>query len=348
MEIKIFQESDKSVYADFIKNNSADGGLLQSWNWGEFQKKMNHDVTRYGLYNDEGILISAFTLLCQKFAYIAKKYYLPRGPIVTKEILENKEKLKELLYFVIKKIEDKAFKQKVMFLRMDPPWQTFMVKKELLKDLGMQKAKRQIQPVHTLYIPLKYDFKDLLKQMKQKTRYNIRLAEKKGVNIEIVSGEKGVNDFYDLLSKTSQRKGFKPHKKEYFEKLSEVFDQTNQIKFVNAYYHGELIVSNLVLNYNRIGYYLLGGSDKKYKNMMAPYLAQYRTIIYLKEIGCKFYDLWGVSSYNKEIIDKRETDWEGFSRFKKGFAPNEPIIEFIGAWEYPFNNLLYNFFNILK
>ena len=250
---------------------------------------------------------------------------------------------------------------------------------------NFKKSPNEIQPKNTLILDLTKSEEELLKKMKQKTRYNIRLAEKKGVRIRnyelrITNHEyfrKKFEKFWELVKETSRRDKFAPHDKNYYwkmlknlsgekdgirngiprhwmsEKASKNFNL--QAKLYLAEYKNRIITANIVLSFGDFCVYLHGASSNKYRNVMAPYLLQWRQILDAKKTGCKSYDFWGIDSLKSQIpnpksqINSKFNDWSGITRFKKGFGGQER--NYIGTYDLVFDwkkYYAYKFFRKIK
>ena len=274
--------------------------FLQSKEWEEFQKSMGREVFRI-----DGALVMKLPLA------FGKSYFYCGG----------------CLPFNIKQVSDLAKKENVIFLKLEPMGESREVS-DVLKRRGFVRSEKEIQPQKTIILDITKQDDELLAQMHQKSRYNIRLCARKGVKIQPPGGGQNSDIFWQLLQKTSERDGFSIHTREYYERLSTL----PIAQLFTAEYRGETIAANIILFYGDTAYYLHGASDYKYRRLMAPYLLHWETIKYAKKNDFATYDFWGID----------EKKWPGVTRFKRGFGGRE--VEYIGSYDYIFKPFLYKLY----
>jgi len=278
--------------------------FLQSKKWADFQKSLNRKNWRI---QDVNIIKIDLPL--------NKNYlYSPRcgDDFLSISFLDEVKKL--------------ARQENSIFLKIELG---IAVDEKKLQELGFTESK-QIQPNKTLILDISKSEKELLNEMHQKTRYNIRLAEKKGIVIE--KSKKSFEDFWELVQKTTKRDNFKPHPKRYYRKIMHV----PGIELFIAKYDNKVVAANIILFYKGTAFYLHGASDYKYRNLMAPHLLQWHQVLEAKKQGCNKYDFWGIDSKK----------WPGVTRFKKGFNGKE--ITYFGAYDLVFNSFWYKIYNIAR
>jgi lipid II:glycine glycyltransferase (peptidoglycan interpeptide bridge formation enzyme) len=199
------------------------------------------------------------------------------------------------------------------------------------------------QPQHTLLLDISKSEEDLLSEMHAKTRYNIRLSEKKGVEVR---QEKDVDTFWRLNEETSARDAFKTHDREYYARMLDL----PSVFQLNAYYEGVSIASHIFVRFGDRFTYLHGASGNTHRNLMAPYLLQWEGIRFAEELGCQEYDFWGIAPPVSEGEKNKKTcfhelcwevhhPWTGITRFKAGFggkvwAYPEAVDIVLDAWQY--------------
>ncbi|MDO8668724.1 MAG: peptidoglycan bridge formation glycyltransferase FemA/FemB family protein [Candidatus Buchananbacteria bacterium] len=332
MKVIIADDSYKEKWNEFVFKNSNDFGLLQSWEWGIFQTALGRPVFRFVLEDGDKILATSLVIR-QPLKFGKSYFYIPRGPIMVDDEAVAQKQI-DMLEFLFNEIKNIASKAKAVFLRLDPAWRDNNHLQKILNDSGFIFS-GQVQPKSTLILDLVQSETDLLKKMKAKTRYNIKVAQKSGVEID--KGEKYFDDFWTLMLKTSKRNEIISHPKNYYKKLLQVLGESSMAELVVAKYENKIIAANIMIKIGSWAVYLYGSSDYEYRNKMAPYLLQWQSITYAKEAGCKYYDFWGID----------EAKWPGVSRFKKGFDELREPTDYIGSWDEVYSGLWYNIYRLI-
>ncbi len=292
--------------------------FLQSWQWGQFQEKVAGKIFRLGI-QEKGQLTTVATII-KKLLPIGKSYfYCPRGPIVRNLKLE----ISNLLFDEIRKL---AKKEKVIFFRFEPEFSItnsqFLISKTI-----------DVQPSKTLILDLFKSEEELLKDMRQKTRYNIRLAERKGIKI-IEANINQFENFWQIMNETSHRDNFRLHSQNYYQEMLKI--EKDFIKLFLAEYEHKIIAVSIISFFGNAVTYLHGASSNKYRNIMAPYLLQWHCMKLAKEQGYNYYDLGGVD----------ENKWPGLTKFKKGFGGRE--FEYPGTFDLVFNKRWYGIYKLIR
>ena len=268
--------------------------------------------------------------------------YIPRGPLVDWNDTHAIET-------ILAAIEIASRKRKVWAVWLEPEALWNFDAAEVLKENGYHRSTRTIQPSSTIVVDISGDEDTILERMKSKTRYNIRLALRKGVQVR----EGGLGDldtFYALMQVTSERDKFGIHSKRYYQRLLELFLPVGQAGLIFAFVEGEPTAALLVLTLGAKAWYIAGASSNKHRKLMPTYAAQWAAIRWAKAHGCYVYDLWGVPDADAETLEAQFTErsdglW-GVYRFKRGFGGE--LIRYTGLWEkalhplYPLGTKLYN------
>lgn len=209
---------------------------------------------------------------------------------------------------------------------------------------NLRKAYSNILPTNTLFLDLKPDINSILERMKPKTRYNIKLSQKKGVVVRIADLE-DINIWYELYKETAQRNGILLNDIKYFKAiLTAKSDKTKSP--ADVYYliaeldNKPLAAMFLVISAYR-GSYLYGASSNNHRNYMPTYALQWEAIKISKEKGCKEYDMFGISpkADNSHPL-------HGLYKFKIGFGGD--IFRSLGCWDYPLDDEKYNLYKSIE
>jgi len=344
--MEIIYLNDGEQLDSFIKDSSflaSSGGaeFLQSFKWGEIARERGEEILRLGVINEAKKIVCAVTLIKKELLFGFYYLYAPRGPVYHYRLLDNKSsdlylKIKKFLFLEIGKIYQKA-----LFLRFEEGAEIFAFQNKV-KDSDQKRIKKTIdlQPKKTLILDLKKSEEELLKEMHQKTRYNIRLAEKKGVKIveSLLEDEKelenNLSELWRLLNITGARDGFRLHSRAHYQGL--LRDKSGLIKLYFARYKNKNIATALLCFYGDKVTYLHGASDNEFRSVMAPYLLQWEMIKKAKSETYQYYDFFGID----------EKKWPGVTRFKLGFGGR--IIEYPGTFDFIFKPCLYWSYAIIR
>jgi lipid II:glycine glycyltransferase (peptidoglycan interpeptide bridge formation enzyme) len=290
--------------------------FTQAYFYGEVQKGMGRKVRRFILRKGSE-LVACFQTVKYSLPFGKNYLYIAYGPVVkdpfSKEFLQA---LKEQLKII-------AAQEKSIFIRLDfsPPVKReddlALVGKFFKKAPLCAGASASFQPRVEWVIDLKKSEDELLKNMHHKARYNIGLSKRKGVQIEVVKEnlQKYFEDFYFLLKATADRGHFELHPKVYYEKMLEISELYKNGFFVIARYNEKILVINFVLHYGGSAIYAFGGSTNEYRELMPAYLVQWESILEAKNLGLKFYSFGNINTEKY-----KNSEWEGFSVFKKKFG----------------------------
>lgn len=273
-----------------------------------------------------------------KLPIVGKYFYIPHWP---------EARILNFKFSILDEVVNLARKNNIGWIRIEPSDSHAL---DLIRaNWRITKAPHNMQPREILVIDISKPEEQLLSEMKPKTRYNIRIAQKKKVEIIESSGQQ-VNDYIDefvrLVRITSARDKIVSHPAEHYRKMFEVLN-SDIISLYSAQYGGNIIAANIVIFFGDTAIYLHGASDNKYRNVMAPYLLQWQAILDAKKQGIKFYDFGGIrmSDLGPVTSDK---SWAGITRFKIGFSPKtEPVI-FPGSYDIVLNPARYNLYRIIQ
>lgn len=326
-------EEDKAKFNSFIETHPK-GHAMQLWEWGDIKGRTGWKPWRLLLETENGDVIAAATILERRLPLIGTPiFYCPRGPVVD---TTDKEKLTAVLHA----IKELAKRQKAILLKIDPdiPLSDQALFSFLMaagfKKMDKGKNFEGVQPKFVFRLNISPDEETLLANMNQKTRYNIRLAMKKGVTIRLGTRD-DLPEFFKVLKETTERDNFLVRSYSYFEDLYDYLVPAGFGQLFIAEYEGKVVAGTLAFITGDKTWYIYGASSNSYRNVMPNYLIQWEMIRWAKANGCRLYDFRGVSGDLTE-----ENPLYGLYKFKKGF--NGEFTEFIGEWDYVYRPLMYH------
>lgn len=328
-------DNEVEAWNSFVKASPC-GDLLQSYEWGEFkQRSGGWKPLRIGVFEDNKI-IAAISILKRSIPHTGRSiFYAPRGPICD---YSNTAALKELFDAV----KDFAKKEKAILVKIDPA-----IKLDnhhaakAIEEIGFIKLEDKngfggIQPKCVMQLDLNPSLDRLLLACKSKWRYNIRLAEKRGVTIKSECSKDDLKVFYDILKETAKRDKFLVRGFSYYEDMWDTLIVPGHAKLFLAEYEGEAIAGAISFVFGDKCWYTYGASSNRHRNVMPNHLMQWKMITWAKELGCKIYDFRGVSQ-NKDA--QEDDNLQGLNRFKEGFGAE--FVEYIGEYDLPYSKVWY-------
>ncbi|MBV6451527.1 MAG: Lipid II:glycine glycyltransferase [Anaerolineales bacterium] len=375
----------ESNYWNSIISKLPNPHFLQTYEWGQVKAKYGWEPI-YLVWDNQGKMkeerdasrLSSFLFPPSAAALILKRQilrngfaarlsilYSPKGPLLdwTNESLRNR---------VLDDLQSFAKKQGAIFLKCDPdvvlgrgvPASAEDVEEKSgstvtseLKRRGWGYSLDQIQFRNTVVINLNPTEDEILMRMKQKTRYNIRLAEKKGVSVRVGKLE-DLDLLYKMYAETSVRDGFVIRDEDYYKTVWQMFMLNEQspissLQFSNsqitnyqlpfaepliAEVDNEPVAAIFVFYFAGRAYYVYGMSRDAHREKMPTYLLQWEAIKRAKARGCAVYDLWGAP----EAFDESDSMW-GVYRFKEGLGGQ--VVRTLGAWDYAPSPLWYKLYS---
>jgi len=330
MTISLLREDQKEIF------NENAGHPLQSWEWGEFRKEAGNEVVRLGIFDGKK-LTDAVQILIHRIPKISYKIgTIIKGLKPTKELLIHLNKLAKERKLIFIKLEPNI----PVLKNSQPVAQNPKIKlTNLLTVNGAVRGKTLFTPT-TFWIDLTKSEDDLMKSFNSKTRYNIRLAQKHGVEVVEDNSDNAFEKYIELTRETVERQGFYAHTERYHRLMWEYLHPTPPrlrgasqslaspklpseggptARLLTARYKREIITTWILFVWHDFLYYPYGASTDKFKEVMANNLMMWEAIKYGKKLGLKTFDLWG-----------RE-EGKGFTKFKEGYSPD--VIEFLGTWD---------------
>ncbi len=317
---------------DFL-NSYPDAHILQTSAWGTLKSSFGWDVCRVTA-GDNGAQILFRTLplgLC--FAY------LPKGPVAI-----SLDSIDEFW----PEVDALCRERKAIFLKIECDcWHEegeFFFRSALKSEFRL--STHEIQPSRTLVVDLTPEEDQILATMKQKTRYNIRLAARKGV---VVRASDDVSVFSELMDITGQRDEFGVHSIDYYRQAYNLFYPQKGCELFLAEYEDQPLAAIMVFVHGTRAWYFYGASSNQHRNRMPTYLLQWEAMRWAKAHGCQTYDLWGVPDLDHETLEanfmKRHDGLWGVYRFKRGFGGQ--LKRSSPVWDRIYRPVLYSAYRLL-
>ena len=319
MAIKLLTDKDQKIYDSVVIHP------VQTWAWGEFQKTQGHTIFRFGVFDSKNKIKTAFTV---SFHAIPKTKYsigtILRGPKVTESMLA-----------AVKKI---AQEQNAVFVKFEP---------DIAKsESSMNFANLVVSPKvafypHTFKVDLTKSEEKLLADLHSKTRYNIKIANRYGVEIKEMTNDKGFEIYLKLLFDTTKRQGFYLHTLRYHRDLWKILKDTDMPHIMLASYQGQVLSAFMLFKFKDQLFYPYGASLDIYREVMAPTLLMWESIKLGQKMKCNTFDMWGCLGSDA----KEGENGYGFHRFKQGFNGNP--YEYVGTYDFVVNPLFYKLYNLV-
>ncbi len=339
-----------------------DPHFLQTYEWGQVKAKYGW-TPYYAIWTEDGKFsvssnyqlpvtkVVAAALILKRTAFRRFSiFYAPKGPLMdwTNESLRKR---------VLDDLQSFAKKQGAIFLKLDPdvvlgrgvPASVDEVTENsgqaVMSDLrrrGWVESPDQIQFRNTVMVDLSASEEEILMRMKQKTRYNVRLAEKKGVTVRVGTVE-DLPALYKMYAETSVRDGFVIRDEEYYMTVWKLFmqeavnGQPSAVPLI-AEVDNEPVAAIFLFMFGGRGYYVYGMSRDKHREKMPTYLLQWVAMKHAKAHGCQTYDLWGAP----DVFDESDSMW-GVYRFKEGLGGE--VVRTLGAYDFTPNKFWYSMYS---
>lgn len=315
--IREIKESEKKEY------NKAVSHIIQSWEWGEFRKKTGVIVRRFGEFKGDK-LVSAWQVTFHKVPYLPFKIgYLPKGGVPTRAMVDSLSLI--------------GNQEKAAFIKVEPnvTVDSSQLTVDRLKKIGLVKAKKALFTKYNFIIDLTKTEDKLLEGMHQKTRYNIRVAQKKGVEVYESVKDQDFEIYLKLYFETTRRQGYFGHTPHYHRLAWQILKEAGMARLLIAKYQKRPLVAWMLFSFDDTLYYPYGGSSNEFREVMASNLVAWEAIRLGKKLGLKTFDLWGALGPDADPKDP----WHGFHRFKAGYGPKH--VEYIGSYDLVLKPTLY-------
>jgi len=303
------------------------GNILQTSTWGDLKETFGWESETITLGDPSTPTAGALILYRPLPLHLGTLAYVPRGPLVD---WANASETTALLA----KIQQAAREHHAWAIWLEPELFDTQDAAHQLESQGLQRGHRSIQPQRTILVDISPDEDTILANMKQKTRYNIRLAGRKGVTIR-EGDAKEAETFHALMTETGTRDAFGIHSATYYQRVLENFQPKGQGTLLFAEVEGEPVAAIVVMALGEKAWYFYGASSNRHREKMPAYALQWEAIRWAKRQGCTVYDLWGIPDADEVTLEaefkQRHDGLWGVYRFKRGFGGD--VVRFTGLWE---------------
>jgi lipid II:glycine glycyltransferase (peptidoglycan interpeptide bridge formation enzyme) len=305
-----------------------DAHILQTSKWGEL--KTDYGWEAKWLANDR----SGAQVLLRNLPLGLRLAYIPKGPIGN------------WLPTLLPQLDELCRQHRVFALKIEPDDSSDSKLIEIIQSHGFLRSHQSVQPRRTLVVDLQPDEEQILSRMHQKTRYNIRLAMRKGVSIRPWTDP---DAFGRMVQKTAARDAFGAHVPDYYRMAYDLFHPDGSCEIFLAEVEGQSVAALMVFARGKRAWYFYGASTTLHRNLMPNYLLQWEAMRWARNRGCTQYDMWGVPDQDFKTLEaqftsRRDGLW-GVYRFKRGFRGQ--LIRSAGAWDRPYNRFLYTLYSLM-
>ncbi len=340
MDFREATEADRDRFNDYVARFET-GDLLQSYEWGDLKARSGWKPLRV-VAEHNGEIVASASLLRRSIPHTKRCImYAPRGPVLD---TRNAELVSEFSTF----LRETAIRHGAILLKIDPPVPVEDTESDaLLRKAGFRPLNAEgfggTQPKCVMQLDLDKPADELMASFKEKWRYNIRLAERRGVTVNIDCDRSDLPVFYALLKETAARDGFLVRGQKYFEDMWDLLVPAGFMRLALTYYEGKPIAGAIAYLFGDKAMYTYGASSNEHRNVMPNHLMQWTLIKWALESGCKWYDFRGVSPRK----DNDPNDHlAGLNRFKEGFNPR--FVEYLGEYDMVVSASYYWLWNVAK
>jgi len=319
------QPLDAAAWDSFVAA-SPDGHILQTSRWGALKARFGWGVGRVAL-TDGAAIVAGAQVLYRSFPFGLTLAYVPMGPLVD----WDDEKAVRTLLAALRRV---AHRRRAFCLKLEPDLLDDPALAARLVRLGLRPSPQTVQLRSTILIDLAREEDEILACMKPKSRYNIRLAARRGVVVR----DGTVSDlpaFQSLVEETARRDSFAVHSAGYYRAAYDLFVPSGHARLLLAAYQDTILAGIMVFVLGRKAWYMYGASANIHRNLMPNHLLQWEAIRWARERECLTYDMYGIPDEDEEVLEreflKRSGGLWGIYRFKRGFGGR--VVRYLGAYD---------------
>ncbi len=306
------REPHSSKEWDSLLTSGDRPSFLQSWEWGELKRGFGWTPVRLAVCNSDDAPVAGAQMLIKtkRLLGISPRFgvaYIPRGPFGA----ATQQEFRELINVAI----ERASREGAAFIRVEPAADGIDAVLAAMDEASFKPAPQYVQIQSTGYVELSRTEDELLASFKPKTRYNVRLAKRRNVDVRVADNQADLESFYRLTVTTGRRDGFAVHGPGYYRAVWDTFAESKR-RLLIASVNGEDVSALFAVVCGDMATYLYGASSDRYRNTMSNYLLQWEAMLWAKRQGCSTYDFWGMADPASE-----NDPMAGVHRFKAGFRP---------------------------
>lgn len=287
---------------------------------------------------DQGRIVAGAQVLFRRLPLGWTMAYVPKGPLID---LGHRDACDQLFVALHRLCRSR----RSLLLKIEPDWFESDAAARTLTDYGFSPSSQTVQPRRTILIDVTPDREEMLNRLKSKTRYNIRLAERKGVMVQTGSPA-DVETFSRLMAVTGERDGFGVHSPDYYAHAYDLFVRQEMGRLFIACYENQPIAAVMALACGHKAWNMYSASGNEHRDKMPNYVLQWAAMLWAQGRGCQSYDLWGVPDQPEAVLEaqfaERNDGMWGLYRFKRGFGGQ--VVRYAGAFDLVYNRLFYQLY----
>ncbi len=316
---------------NYVRANHPEANFLQSAGWGKVYELDGEKVFYFGLYDGDDLIGSAVVILkkAKRGAYLE----IPGGPLLDWD--RNKRAVKAFM----QEIRKVAEREKCVFVRMRPNIPDDYNNQQLVRELGLVPSPMHLHAEHTVMLDLSLSEDDLLKDMRRQTRYEVRRAQKLGIEVTFDTSKYAFTDFYNLQLETAKRQDFIPSSRRFIEAQHEAFEGAARI--YTASLNGKPLAKGLIIMQSPEAIYHEAASAEEGRKYPGAYALQWQVIRDAKDLGMKRYNLFGIAPPNSP-----HHRYAGVTTFKTGFGGEQ--VTYLPAQDLVIRPFRYKFVHMLE
>jgi peptidoglycan pentaglycine glycine transferase (the first glycine) len=328
-------EPTPAGWDSFVASHPA-GHILQTAAWGALKARFGWEAARLALSDGIHLVAGTQVLFRRVPLRVGTIAYVPRGPLVDWGD-------EQMVHCLLDGLDQLCRTRRAAWLKIEPEAAKFEIRNSKFE---FQASSHTVQPPRTIVVDLCGSEEELLARMHAKTRYNIRLAGRKGVTVRCGTA-KDLDAFYALMETTGTRDGFGVHSLDYYRAAFELFVPPGRARLLLAQVEDTLVAGVMVFALAGASqgraWYFYGASGDVHRDKMPNYALQWEAMRWARETGCASYDLWGIPDEDESTLEahylQRHDGLWGVYRFKRGFGGR--VVRYAGAYDRVYNPLLY-------